>query len=241
MKIIGVFFVGCFLLLGLTSCGGQSSGGDKSGALNDGEKIYPFKSIEVEYVTQTEGMGAKGEGTRTMWIADYGRRQATLSHDKTAMSIMGHSSETENHTLSILDGNDSYSIDLITKTGVKGNVEEMKQMGKVMAASLMTDVKNMSLKDFVEKNGGTWHGQESFLGKTCDVFELMGTRQWHYQGIVLKVESTIGGMKVVEEAVSIKEDVAISDDRFKVPEGITITQAPTMDEMMQMSGTTDEE
>lgn len=228
-----------FLLCGITilvSCCGKGQTATTDSNVDDANKRYPFKSMIVEYVSSHEGSLSVGKGTKTLWIDNYGQNEATLTHENSSVSLMGHTSESEIHSLTIIDGNDGYNVDLLTKTAIKTNIEDMKQMGQIMALALTKDLKTKSLKQFVEENGGKWYGQETLLGKTCDVFELMGTKQWQFNGLILKVEGDIGGVKMMETAVSIKEDVSIDGNQFKVPAGIAITEAPSMDEMMKMAG-----
>lgn len=225
----------------LVSCSGKGASAASGSTGDDASKRYPFKSAIVEYVSSQEGSLSVGKGTKTLWIDNYGQNEATLTHEKTSVSMLGQTSESETHSLTIIDGNDGYNVDLLTKTAIKTNIEEMKQMGQAMALAFAKDLKTTSLKQFVEDNGGKWYGQETFLGKTCDVFEFMGTKQWQYNGITLKIEGNIAGMKMIETAVSIKEDVSIDSKQFKVPEGIAITEASSMDEMMKMAGSATDE
>jgi len=186
-----------------------------------------FRSVVVKYKTNTGVMGSSGEGTKTVWIDDNGQKEATLEESKTEMKIFGRKIVQESRTLNLLIGDWSYSIDLKEKTGTKTNTKEIKAASQVMGAAMIAKnprLLTMNLKKFVEENGGKYLGTETFLGKICEVVELMGSKQWHYKGLILKSESNMGGAKMTEEAISIEENVAIPAERFKVPAGIEITE-----------------
>jgi hypothetical protein len=132
-------------------------------------------------------------------------------------------------TLAIEDKDWSYNIDLLSKTGTKGNMKEMKEMATAMAAAFATniDLKNLkTLKDFVEKNGGKMLPNETILGKECTVYEMMGIKSWLYKGVILKA---MMGDKLMKNAVKVEENVDIPESIFEVPKGITITEAPAME------------
>ncbi len=65
--------------------------------------------------------------------------------------------------------------------------------------------------------GGRKIGTDKVLGYTCDVWELMDTKQCIYKGVTLKVESNIMGMTNREIATETKFDIALSADDFKLP------------------------
>lgn len=206
----------------LISCGGNKS---KAGSSNN--ETADYSSIVVTYANTVDMMGVKTTTNETIWNDLENKRKATYTTTETI--FMGQNTKEE--TLQIEDGDWSYNINLKDKTGTKGNIKEMKEMATAMAGALALsgDLKDLkSLKDFVEKSGGKMLPNETILGKECTVYELMGTKQWLYKGMVLKATM---GEKLFMNAVKVEEDVNIPDDKFKIPEGITITEAPAMPEM----------
>lgn len=193
--------------LTLSSC---NSGGKSS---DNQEK--DFKTMVVEYNSSYEMMGVKMTEKETTWVDIKNKKEASLSM-KTSV-IMGVESIEE--TLEIKDGDWAYSINLKDKTGTKANVGEIKDMAQMLSG--MIDVDVTGLKDFIEKSGGKVLANESFLGKDCFVYELMGTKNWMYKGVILK---SMLGDKIMKEAVKIEEDVTIPSERFEVPKGIAITE-----------------
>lgn len=193
-------------------------------------KAYPFKSIEIEFKTESSAFGTVTKGTKTVWIDNYGDKEATLINEKTTTKVMGMESSEVKNTLNIRNGNTGYSVDLIEKTATKTDIGNLKLLAFAFGGKI--DVKSKdprkNLKDFVEKNNGKWYGSDSFLGKSCDVFSLMGVKMWMYKNVVLKSESEISGVVSSEIAISIKEDITIPTNKFEVPKGITI-QETTLD------------
>jgi hypothetical protein len=205
----------------LPSCGNKSKAGSNNNETAD------YSSIVVTYANTVDMMGVKTTTNETIWNDLENNRKATYTTTETI--FMGQNTKEE--TLQIEDGDWSYNINLKDKTGTKGNLKEMKEMATAMAGALALsgDLKDLkSLKDFVEKSGGKMLPNETILGKECTVYELMGTKQWLYKGMVLKATM---GEKLFMNAVKVEEDVNIPDDKFKIPEGITITEAPAMPEM----------
>lgn len=204
-----------------------SCGGNKSKAGSNNNETADYSSIVVTYANTVDMMGVKTTTNETIWNDLENNRKATYTTTETI--FMGQNTKEE--TLQIEDGDWGYNINLKDKTGTKGNIKEMKEMAMAMAGALAMsgDLKDLkSLKDFVEKSGGKMLPNETILGKECTVYEVMGSKQWLYKGMVLK--ATMGD-KVIMNAVKVEEDVNIPDDKFKIPEGITITEAPAMPEM----------
>ncbi len=185
----------------------------KSGGKSaDENQVMNFKTIVVEYNSAYEMMGVKMTENETTWIDIKNKKEASVSLKKTNM--MGV--ETSENTMTLKDGDWYYTINLNDKTGTKTNIKDIQDVAQMFAGSI--DV--TGLKDFVEKNGGKILENETFLGKDCLVYELMGTKNWMYKGVILK---TMMGDKVMKEAVKIDEDVKIPSDKFELPAGIKIT------------------
>ncbi len=217
--IIGALLISTTLL----SCGGKST---NSGTSSSNNETADYNSIVVTYQNTVDMMGVKTTTNETIWSDEKNNRKATFTSTET--NFMGQNTKEE--SLSIENGDWGYNINLNEKTGTKSNIKEMKSMATAMAAGLAMsgDLKDIkSLKDFVESNGGKMLPNETILGKECTVYELMGTKQWLYKGMVLKA---MMGDKVMMNAVKVEENVKIPAEKFEVPAGITITEAPEMNE-----------
>ena len=191
----------------------------------------------IEYELSTTGMGTTMTGTKTEWFADHGRRTATLEKKTTKTDVFGQKSTERTEELSIVDGDTVYTIDLVNKTGTKMDMGALKAMGAAMAGKMMADgALPKNLREFVEKNGGKWLPAESFLGRKCDVYELMGVRSWAYKGQILRTEASIAGVVTKEVAKKFEENVSVPAAKFEVPAGITFEEPEGMAEAQSLVG-----
>ena len=84
------------------------------------------------------------------------------------------------------------------------------------------------LKDIAKEMNIKKVGTQSFLGKTCDKYTIDFKKQQMkgsylvWNGIALKTEMTVMGMKTTIEATKIEENPTIPADKFEVPKGIKI-------------------
>jgi hypothetical protein len=85
-----------------------------------------------------------------------------------------------------------------------------------------------------------YKGNKSFLGKECKVYSSMpGEEFYFWNGIVLKQKVSNSPMgkigNISREAVNIKLNIPISDDKFEVPFGMKVlSEKETMDKMKDM-------
>jgi hypothetical protein len=218
---LGFFVITATILL--EACGGGKPGGSTSSPNNEERD---FKTMVVEFQSNTAIMGMKVIVNEIQWIDQKNNKEATLTTTKTTGLGMTQKEEK----LSITDGDWAYSIDLVAKTGTKANTKETKDMALAMGAAMAMG-KNLdfkSLKEFVEKNGGKMNPNETFLGKDCMSYEMMGMKFLQYRGVVVK---TTAGDLVSRVAVKIDENVSIPSERFEVPNGITITEVPGLGDL----------
>jgi len=223
-KLNGISLLSLTILVLLTSCG------DKSKAGSNNNETADYSTMVVTYANSVDMMGVKTTTNETIWNDLENNRKATLTTTETI--FMGQNTNEE--SLSIENGDWGYNINLKDKTGTKMNIKDLKSMATAMAAGMAMsgDLKDLkSLEDFVEKSGGKMLPNETILGKECTVYEVMGSKQWIYKGMILKA---MMGEKVIMNAVKVEEDVNIPDSKFEVPEGITITEAPVMPDMPEM-------
>ncbi len=75
----------------------------------------------------------------------------------------------------------------------------------------------------LEQIGGKKIGEGTVLGRKCEIWKALGTKLWIWKGITLKISSKILGIERTSEAVELKTGIKIDDSKFKVPEGIKIT------------------
>lgn len=200
------------------------------GRADDAARPRGMRSGLVEYELSASGMGSTMKGTRTEWFDDYGNRTATLEKSTTTTKILGRETTEVKEDLSIVDGDTAYSIDLVKKTGYKGNIAEMKKMGAMMAQGMAGPGGVQNTRDFVEKNGGKWLPAETFLGRKCDVIEMLGVKTWTYKGVNLKSAGSMMGITTTQVATKFEENVRVPAAKFAVPAGIKIEEQQMPDE-----------
>lgn len=193
-------------------------------AKNNG--MYEFKSMYIEYEVQVSGSMVNSNATESIWYGDFGNLSYTHTKETSKVSVFGQNSEEEKETISVLKGDWVFSADMKAKTGTKQNIKEVKEMGMMMGMAMTPNFaqpgksEKQILMDFVKDNGGNWIGDDDYLGKKCWVFELMGTKQWMYKRVVLKVEGDMMGSKYVKKAIKIDENLNIPANKFEPPKGI---------------------
>ena len=171
------------------------------------EKRYGIKSGIV--TMQMDMMGRTV--TQKLHFDDYGAKQASLSE------MRGRKMRSLE-----VDGK-SLMIDDEEKTAM-----EMPAMGMGMPANTINFL-NLDEKT-MKKNKIKVLGEEEVAGKMCTKYsmkefvmgQLVTIKMWVYEGIVLKsaVQTDFGEM--IQQAVSVEENVEIDPAMFTLPEGVEV-------------------
>ncbi|MDX1829718.1 MAG: hypothetical protein R3342_09245 [Lutibacter sp.] len=183
-------------------------------------KRYNVKSGVVKYTTTISGkvIGSKitGSGTESLYFKNWGaielkdNQSTQISH----MKFFGKekTETTSKHEISKIDNGKIYLVDFKNKTiQLKNNpMMDLMKQSKTNAAD---ESKNM-----LEAMGGEKIGNETYKGYNCEVWELLGGKQWIYKGVMLKMEMKVLGIKTLTEATSIKFNVSVADSNFKLPD-----------------------
>lgn len=183
-------------------------------------KRYDVKSGIVKYKTTISGglMGGTvtGGGTTELYFKDWGALELSeeISSQTTTMKMFGSESveTTESHTMKKLDNGESYTVNFEREeiwVSRDPMMDYMSQTG--------TDAGDAG-QSMLESMGGTKIGEESFQGYNCEIWEIMGAKQWLYKGVMLKLEMTLMGITTVTEATSAKFDVSVPDANFELPD-----------------------
>lgn len=166
-------------------------------------KMIPHKSAIVEYVFE-----GNTTGRQTLYYDDYGWYQCQL--DQTVQKVMGQ--KTANNNITVTKGFDVWSWDPKTRIGTF--------MHNDVAEAILNDPDfdaEEFAKEVMEATGLKKIGTEMYDGKLCEVWEGMATKAWVWNGISLKVEAKMFGIKIIQKAVSVKIDADIPSKRFDVP------------------------
>ncbi|WP_456423711.1 hypothetical protein [Lutibacter sp.] len=198
------------LIIVLASCSGNSQ---------NKLKRYDVKSGIVQYKVTTSGktFGStiKGVGTESLYFKDWGAVELVEeeSTQTTVTKIFGRgkTTTTNTHTIKKLDNGESYLADFNKKT-----IIATRDLAMDMMKETSTD-KGEAGKGMLESMGGKKIGNETFMGFNCEVWSIMGGKQWLYKGVVLKLEIKTLGIKTVKEATSVNFNISVSDSKFKLP------------------------
>jgi len=181
----------------------------------DKMKRYPVESGKITYTLTSP----EGTGTKVLFFDHYGRRES--SHE-----TLQKQGKTVKDQLTILNEGKAYSIDLLKNKG-----QDMSQ-STGMAMQMMTGAtgNNMSAtgKKMLEAMGGKKVGYQNFLGKNCEKWEvntLGKTTVLIWQGIPLKTETSVMGIKSVSQATSVKTGLSFSNADFEPPAGVEIEES----------------
>jgi len=180
---------------------------------------YEVESGKIEYSIKGSsdmmGMKMKTIGKKRVIFADYGVQDLTEENQITKETLNGKTKTTKKHSMTYMkDGIIFYTVDFDAK-----RIMRMENMGIALGA-LMSDGTNMkeSGEAMMIKMGGKKTGTDKILGYTCDVWNLMGTRQCMYKGIPLKVETNMMGILNTEVATKVEFEISLSKDDFKLPD-----------------------
>ena len=207
------------ILIMIFSC----SSAEEKNTLNSNLKRYLIESGEVHYTIKIEGnvlIGTgtiEGVGTRDVYFKNWGSLELNKENIKqtTTVSFNGQTTTEADETRAMnkLDGLYKYSV----------NFDEnkiIKQKDFVLEA-----IKNSSNYDPIKlgeqlmlQSGGTKLPNEVYKGYDCEVWSVFGVKLWGYKGITLKTETSVAGVKTVIEATDIRLDVAIDDNKLKLPD-----------------------
>ena len=177
-------------------------------------RLFDIKSGKVTYTIRGTanmmGITTQIQGKKRLIFDNYGARNLTETVQQEKRSGMGGNQTAKTHTITLMDGDTIYQVDFKYKKIIK--------MANVGAAILGSDNMKQKGLPMIKQMGGRKTGTDKVLGYTCDVWELMGTKQCIYKGITLKVESNIMGITNTEIATDAKFDIRLSNHDFKLPD-----------------------
>ena len=167
---------------------------------------YPeLKSAIITY--KVSGMN---NGTETVYIDDWGRREAI--YKKFTTKMMGIDIKRNVMTLITENGNWIYNIDLNSRTAIKMNRSAFEALQGNSGSNM--DVAIGAMKT----------GTEKILEKVCDVWKKSYpySMAWIWKGVVLKKDQEVAAMGVLTEATKIQENVSIPEDKLTIPSDVKI-------------------
>lgn len=181
---------------------------------DDTFKVFDTQAAIVDYKIKGKGKLSKDnylsiDGNSTLVFDDWGihklykekyveTTEGSVENRKTVLTLLlddrGDISRVDFKNKKI-----NKSINLITKDAIK-NKENLYQ-------KIRNDMKSK----------GTNIDTSTVLGYPCDIWLYKGKKRCIYKGISLREESTVSGIKVTKEAISIDFDGNFSKDIFALP------------------------
>ena len=195
------------------------------------EKKSPFKNATIDYnITGTMN------GTKTVYIKDFGRTKAEYSN--TSMTVFGMVQPKKEIIITTPEW--EYTIDLVENTGSKQSnphkfmIEEFHKLTKKQQKKVNENTEKMGLSTVEGMNGTVEKNALKLLGYRCDKVTIMGTTAYTLRGteIPLKIDANIMGIQISEVATSIKKG-SVSASKFKVPSTINCTYDNHADSVMK--------
>ena len=182
-------------------------------------KKYEVKSGKIEYTLSGGGdiMGiaqTKSVGKKRVIFDNYGVENLEEQVEVKKTTTMGKTETDKTHTLRYTKSAVIYNVNFKQK-----RIERMKNRGAQMAAMFGGgDNLKESGEKMMKSMGGKKLGTDMVLGYTCDVWELMGSKQCIYKGIPLRVVTDVMGLKSTEVATKAEFDLALTKEAFKLPD-----------------------
>lgn len=177
-------------------------------------KLFDIKSGKIIYKLSGSanimGMKMQMSGIKRFIFDNYGARSLIEIKKTQKKSGMGGQKSEQTHTLTLVDQKSISVADFNTKI-----ITKVPNIGASMLGGGNMKDKGLAM---LKQMGGKKRGTDKVLGYTCDVWELMGTKQCIYKGVTLKVVSNVMGVVNREIATDIKFDSALSDNDFKLPD-----------------------
>ena len=238
MKLLKISTFSFCAMLALASCGSkeeasqtdaakQSTGSaattDATTASTTAPQKYKIKSGIV--TSEMDNLIGDNKIQNVLYFDDYGAKEATVTKSETKM--MGMTVKT--HNVEITRDGYQYKLDMEKKTGTK-----FKMPSYPTAASGTAMFANLSDADLASDMMKEWNikkeAPQTIAGKQCDVYSMDNQKRQmkgtvaSYQGIPMKVDQTMAGMKIKSEVVKFEENAAMPAGIFDVPADVKIEE-----------------
>lgn len=175
-------------------------------AVSESSRRYPeLKSAIIKY--KVSGMN---NGTETVYIDDWGRREAI--YKKFTTKLMGIDIERNFMTLIAENGKWVYNIDLNSRTAIRMSNAGFKALQGNSGSNMDVAIGAMKI------------GTEEILGRVCDVWQKSYpySKAWMWKGIALKKDQDVAAMGVITEATEIQENISIPEDKLIIPSDVKV-------------------
>jgi hypothetical protein len=230
MKMLKLTTFSVCTMLALASCGKKEEAAAPADAAKTAEAPAAAASTpEAKYkiksgivTTEMDNPLGGGKIQTILYFDDYGAKEATETKNETTM--MGVTIKT--HDIEINRDGYRYKLDLEKKTGTKFKMPNMASGVASFASMSAADLGSDMAKEYNIKK----EPSQTIAGKECDVYSMDSkTRQMKgtvasFQGIPMKVDQQMMGMKIKSEVVKFEENVPLPAGIFDVPAGVKVEE-----------------
>ncbi|BAX79636.1 hypothetical protein [Labilibaculum antarcticum] len=180
-------------------------------------KRYNVESGMIHYVHTISGPYVNGSGTSDLYFKKWGALEIRFEDKSETLTIINaegieESTTTNARSAAKIDNEKIYVVDYaagIIYTKEDPLIDYMRQ----------NDLDALEAgRETMISLGGVQLDNEEVFGYDCEVWELLGVKQWIYKGLTLKSVSSLAGITIIEEATSIKFDVSVADSYFELPD-----------------------
>jgi hypothetical protein len=187
------------------------------------DKLYPFKSAEIEYTYE-----GNSTGKQNLYIDNYGFLECTI--EQTVSKAFGQKSEK--NEAKVTKGLEIFMWDIKTRKGSK--------IHNSLAEQLMNDPTFDPVefgKRTMESLGFEKKGTETINGKLCEIWKGLGGTStiWMWNSLSLKSEIKMLGTKTIWTATTIKIDEGVPAGKFAIPSDIKYENTGTSDPLEMMN------
>jgi hypothetical protein len=187
------------------------------------DKLYPFKSAEIEYTYE-----GNSTGKQNLYIDNYGFLQCTI--EQTVSKAFGQKSEK--NEAKVTKGLEIFMWDIKTRQGSK--------IHNALAEQMMNDP-SFNPEEFgkytMESLGFEKKGTETINGKLCEIWKGLGGTStiWLWNSLSLKSEIKMLGTKTIWTATTIKINEGVPAGKFAIPSDIKFEDIGTSDPLEMMN------
>ncbi|MDB4334805.1 hypothetical protein OAA06_00445 [bacterium] len=179
---------------------------------------YTVKSGHIEYT-----MSGSTKGTRSLWWDDFGDKSYEETNATTVIKMFGMENKEVVHNVTITVGDKYWSANLLDNTGESGTYD-YKDAADAIAKSMTEEEAKKLEQQMLDALNGEKLGKETFLGKSCEVLQILGTNKiWVYKGIALKTNAQIMGIVANEAATKFEENISVPSSKFTPLKTISYT------------------
>ena len=177
-------------------------------------KVYDIKSAKVEYSIKGSGkiLGSptSTEGTKKVIFDNYGVDMLTHETKVDTQTVMGKTNTVKVDYIKLKKEASEYVVNFEHK--------KITRSQNMSAAIALGNNMQKNSEKMMKKMGGKKIGTDKVLGYSCDIWDLMGSKQCIYKGLPLRIVTKIMGVTNVEVATKAEFDIEISKDDLKLPD-----------------------